>query len=55
VRKISPPPGFDPQTFQPVAGRYTDYDIPVPHKEYVKHKNNKCNIKQNKKSVGVKE
>ena len=25
VQKISPPPGFDPQTFQPVASRYTDY------------------------------
>ena len=25
VRKISPPPGFDPQTVQPVASRYNDY------------------------------
>jgi hypothetical protein len=25
VRKVSPPPGFDPQTLQPVASRYTDY------------------------------
>ena len=25
VQKISPPPGFDPRTVQPVAGRYTDY------------------------------
>ena len=24
VRKISPPPGFDPWTVQPVANRYTD-------------------------------
>jgi hypothetical protein len=24
VRKISPPQGFDPQTVQPVASRYTD-------------------------------
>ena len=23
--KISPPPGFDPWTVQPVASRYTDY------------------------------
>ena len=30
VRKISPPPGFDPRTVQPVASRYTDYDIPAP-------------------------
>jgi hypothetical protein len=27
--KISPPPGFDPRTVQPVASRYTDYDIPT--------------------------
>jgi hypothetical protein len=25
VRKISPPPGFDPRTVQPVCSRYTDY------------------------------
>jgi hypothetical protein len=25
VQKISPPPGFDPRTVQPVASRYTDY------------------------------
>jgi hypothetical protein len=25
VRKISPPPGFDPRAVQPVAGRNTDY------------------------------
>ena len=24
VGKISPPPGFDPRTVQPVASRYTD-------------------------------
>jgi hypothetical protein len=24
VRKISPPPGFDPRTAQPVASRYTN-------------------------------
>jgi hypothetical protein len=24
VRKISPPPGFDPRTVQPVASRYID-------------------------------
>jgi hypothetical protein len=29
VRKISPPPGFDPPTVQSVASRYTDWDIPV--------------------------
>jgi hypothetical protein len=29
LRKISPPPGFDPRTAQPVASRYTDYDNPA--------------------------
>jgi len=29
VRKISPPPGFDPRTVQPVASRYT-YTLPGP-------------------------
>ena len=24
VQKISPPPGFNPRTIQPVASRYTD-------------------------------
>jgi hypothetical protein len=32
VRKISPPPGFDPRTFQPVASRYTDWAIAAPIK-----------------------
>ena len=27
VRKISPPPGFDPRTVQPVASRYTVWVI----------------------------
>ena len=27
---LAPPPGFDPQTFQPVASHYIDYTIPVP-------------------------
>jgi hypothetical protein len=31
VRKISPPLGFDPRTFQPVASRYTDYAIYAIH------------------------
>ena len=30
VRKISPPPGFDPRSDQPVASRYTDWAIPAP-------------------------
>ena len=29
VRKISPPPGFDPQNVQPIAIRYTDCAIPA--------------------------
>ena len=29
VREISPPPGFDPRTVQPVASRYTDGAIPA--------------------------
>ena len=29
LRKISPPPGFDPRTVQPVASRYTDWAIPA--------------------------
>ena len=29
VRKISPPPGFDPRTIQPVVSRYTDWAIPA--------------------------
>jgi hypothetical protein len=31
VRKILPPPGFDPRTVQPVAIRYTDWAIPTHH------------------------
>jgi hypothetical protein len=27
--KFRPPPGFNPRTVQPVASRYTDYDIPA--------------------------
>ena len=30
VRKISPPPGIDPRTVQPVASRYTDWAIQAP-------------------------
>jgi len=27
VRKMSPPPGFDPRTIQPVASRYTEWKV----------------------------
>jgi hypothetical protein len=30
VQKISPPPGFDTRTVQPVASRYADLAIPAP-------------------------
>ena len=30
MRKISPQPGFDARTVQPVASRYTDCAIPAP-------------------------
>jgi hypothetical protein len=33
VRIISLPPGFDPQTVQPIASRYTDCALPA-HKQY---------------------
>ena len=32
VRKILPPPGFDPRTVQPIANCYTDCDI-LAHEE----------------------
>jgi hypothetical protein len=31
LRNISPAPGFDPRTFQPVASRYTDCTIASKH------------------------
>ena len=38
VRKISSPPGFDPQTVQLVASRYTDCAIPAPVESNGRHK-----------------
>ena len=37
--KSLPPPGFDPLTHQPVAGRYTDYTTPVPRLRAVQPRN----------------
>ena len=34
LRKISPPPGFDPRTVQPLASHYTDYANPA-HMTYI--------------------
>jgi hypothetical protein len=45
VPKISPPPGFDPWTIQPVASHYTDYTIPAHanvHGTYMACLNSKC-------------
>jgi hypothetical protein len=37
--EISPPPGFDPQTFQPVASCYTHYSIPSSYTGLLTFKN----------------
>ena len=42
VRKTSPPPGFDPQTVQPVASRYTDCAIAVHQYFLVASQNSRC-------------
>ena len=31
AENLPPPPGFDPQTVQPVASRYTYSALPTPH------------------------
>ena len=36
VQKISPPPGFDPWTVQPVGSHYTDYATPGKTVFYIK-------------------
>jgi hypothetical protein len=41
VRKVSPLPGFDPRTAQPVASRYIDWAIPAPAMNYLLEQN--CN------------
>jgi hypothetical protein len=44
LRKISPPPGFDPRTFQPVARRYTDWAIQA-HTDWTVRGSNSCRCK----------
>jgi hypothetical protein len=44
VRKISPPPGFDSRTVQPIASRYADWAIPAPASRY------KCKTKRQRTS-----
>jgi hypothetical protein len=43
VQKISPPVGFNPQTVQPIASRYTD--TPAPHNTEACSHNNCCHGK----------
>jgi hypothetical protein len=44
VRKVSPPPGFDPRTVQTVTSCSTDWAIPALQLYWVKSKNcNTCN------------
>ena len=38
VRKISPPPGIDPWTAQPIASRYTDWAVPAPENAFYSSK-----------------
>jgi hypothetical protein len=38
VRKISPPPGFNPLNVRPVASRYTEWAIPTPPRWKTKRK-----------------
>jgi len=37
VQKISSPPGFDPQTIQPIASHYSDSTIPAHTSTYEVH------------------
>ena len=44
LRKISPPPGFDTRTVQPVASRYTDWAIPAHRVHMIYNKNTKISV-----------
>jgi len=35
AENLAPPPGFDPRTVQPVAGRYNDYATRPKHAKYL--------------------
>jgi hypothetical protein len=50
LRKISPPPGIDPRTFQPVAIRYTYCAIPAPNYNYARKISN---LLQTSGSTGI--
>jgi len=54
VRKISPPPVFDPQTVQPKASRYTDWAIPVLKDVQVLAKYVAGSASESARSFGVK-
>ena len=47
MRKISPPPGFDPRTVQPVASRYTDWTIAAL---YANLRSSKKNLRNEKRA-----
>ena len=47
MRKISPPPGFDPRTVQPVASRYTDWTIVAL---YANLRSSKKNLRNEKRA-----
>ena len=50
VRKISPPPEFEPRTVQPVACRYTDSAFPAIRKSSI---TNEINLRAKKKAYLV--
>jgi hypothetical protein len=48
VRKISPPPGFDPLTVQPVGSHYTEYARTIRSFRIKTRKKETCGMMQNK-------
>jgi len=54
MRKIYPPPGFDPRTVQPVASRYTDCVIPTLPNTWTRRKLARfCNSTSHTTYLGV--